>query len=90
MTIAMLGALCFGAVMGWITYRTLRRREGLAALSDIATVIGALGGAAITALFSSQELFGWYCVGLFVGFFSYFVVGLSVKDGDPASKWMGN
>jgi hypothetical protein len=31
-------ALCFGLVIGWITYRTLRRKEGSAALSDIAGV----------------------------------------------------
>jgi len=89
MTIAMLGALCFGAVMGWITYRTLRRREGAAALSDLATVIGAVGGAAITALFRTEEPFGWYCVGLFVGFFSYFIIGLKMKDEESASRWMG-
>ena len=38
------GALCFGLVIGWVTYRTLRRKEGSNALSDIATVIGAVGG----------------------------------------------
>ena len=37
-------------VIGWITYRTLRRREGATQLSDIATVLSALGGAAITVL----------------------------------------
>jgi uncharacterized membrane protein YeaQ/YmgE (transglycosylase-associated protein family) len=86
----MIGALCFGVVMGWITYRTLRRREGSAALSDIATVIGALGGAATTALFKTPDLFGSYCIGLFVGFFAYFAVGLTVKDDQSVSRWMGN
>jgi hypothetical protein len=37
MTLSEWGAVCFGLVVGWITYRTLRRREGVAALSDIAT-----------------------------------------------------
>lgn len=90
MAIPMIGAWCFGAVIGWITYRTLRRREGSAQLSDIATVIGAVGGAAITALFKVPELFGYYCIGLFVGFFVYFIVGLNVKDSTAAGKWMGN
>jgi hypothetical protein len=29
------GAICFGAVVGWVTYRTLRRKEGAVLLSDI-------------------------------------------------------
>ena len=87
--IPMIGAACFGVVMGWITYRTLRRREGTAALSDIATVIGAVGGAAITALFKTEDLFGAYCIGLFVGFFAYFIVGLLVKEEQMITAWMG-
>jgi hypothetical protein len=69
------GALAFGLVIGWITYRTLRRREGVA-LSDIATVLGAVGGAAVTAIFRSPRLFGAYSVGLAFGFFGYFITGL--------------
>lgn len=89
MNVAMIGAAGFGAVMGWITYRTLRRREGAAALSDLATVIGAVGGAAITAVFKTPDLFGWYCIGLFVGFFLYFLVGLRIKSDQAVSAWMG-
>ena len=47
-SLTLLGALCFGIVIGWICYRTLRRNQAASGLSDIATVIGALGGAAIT------------------------------------------
>ena len=43
MDIDALGALCFGWVIGWVTYRTLRRREGGAGISDIGAVIGAVG-----------------------------------------------
>jgi O-antigen/teichoic acid export membrane protein len=88
--IALAGAACFGIVVGWITYRTLRRREGAALLSDIATVIGALGGAAIITLFDDPELFGWYAIGLVIGFFAYFVIGLLVTDKDSSSQWMGD
>lgn len=88
MDIPMIGALCFGAVMGWITYRTLRRKEGAAALSDVATVAGAVGGAAITALFKTPELFGMYCIGLFIGFFAYFIIAANLKD-ESVGKWMG-
>jgi hypothetical protein len=87
--VTMLGAALFGVVIGWITYRTLRRREGAAALSDISTVIAALGGAAIMAIFKTPELFGYYCIGLFAGFSLYFIIGLSLRDDASVSKWMG-
>jgi len=80
------GAFCFGLVIGWITYRTLRRKEGGAALSDISTVIGAIGGAAVLALFPG-DLFGTYAIGLAIGFFGYFLVGLFVGKGN-ADSWM--
>ncbi len=70
------GALCFGLVIGWVTHRTLRRKTEAATLADIAAVIAAVGGAAITALFKEAELFGAYCIGLAAGFFAYYVVGL--------------
>jgi uncharacterized membrane protein YeaQ/YmgE (transglycosylase-associated protein family) len=73
MSIEIVGALCFGLVVGWVTYRTLRRSGETVALSNIATVIGAVGGAAVTGLFSSKELFAWYSIGLAVGFFAYLI-----------------
>lgn len=85
---ATLGATLFGVVIGWVTYRTLRRSKQEVGLSDIATVIGAVGGAAVTKLYDSVELFGWYSVGLAVGFFGYFVVAL-VLEGRKVSGWMG-
>jgi hypothetical protein len=45
------------------------------ALSDIATVLRAVGGAAVTALFATEALFAWYSIGLAVGFFAYFIIG---------------
>lgn len=91
MVLELIGAAAFGLVIGWITYRTLRRKEGAVALSDIATVIGAVGGAGITALFGSQDLFGAYSIGLAIGFFSYFgvAVGLS-PDKASYTRWMGD
>lgn len=77
-------------MVGWISYRTLRRKEGAAALSDIATVIGAVGGAAVTALFKSDILFGLYSIGLAIGFFAYFIVSLKVSGKKEASQWMGD
>jgi O-antigen/teichoic acid export membrane protein len=82
------GALVFGVVIGWVTYRTLRRREGAVGLSDIATVIGAVGGAAVVELFGSPDIFGWYAIGLGIGFFGY--LGLAWRlEGKKISGWMG-
>lgn len=89
MEIPEIGAMCFGLVIGWITYRTLRRKEGSSALSDIATVIGVVGGAAITTLFKNEILFGMYSIGLAIGFFLYFIVGLFVSKGS-VKGWMGD
>jgi hypothetical protein len=85
---AVFGAICFGVVIGWITYRTLRRRAGSAGISDIATVLGAVGGGAVTSVFKSQSLFGAYSIGLTLGFFGYFVIAKGWKSsGDDG--WMG-
>ncbi|HXM34292.1 MAG TPA: hypothetical protein VN920_03830 [Pyrinomonadaceae bacterium] len=83
-----IGAVCFGVVIGWITYRTLRRKAN-AGISDIASVIGAVGGATVTALFGSPILFGYYSVGLAIGFFGYLVTALFVADkGNKVDSWM--
>jgi hypothetical protein len=76
-------------VVGWVTYRTLRRQEGVTALSDIATVIAAVGGGAVTAIFKSEDLFGSYSIGLLVGFGVYYILGLIFLKGDAKTKLMG-
>ena len=44
-------------------------------LSDIVTLIGAIGGAAVLALFPEKsDLFGAYGIGLAAGFFMYFLL----------------
>ncbi|MEJ2746755.1 MAG: hypothetical protein P8183_02385 [Anaerolineae bacterium] len=68
------GAGCFGFVIGWFVYYVNRYRKGDVQFSDITTLIGILGGGAILALFEAQtDLFGAYGIGLFVGFFGYFL-----------------
>jgi hypothetical protein len=65
------GAFCFGAVIGWFTYYTMRYSTSHG-LSDIAIVVGALGGGAVLVLFpAGTTLFGIYGIGLAVGFFVY-------------------
>jgi hypothetical protein len=74
-TLQLLGAGGFGAIIGWYVYYINRYRKGDVQLGDLATVIGILGGGAILALFPAKsDLFGAYGIGLFVGFFAYFVV----------------
>ena len=85
---AEVGAICFGLVIGWVTYRTLRRSEDKVGLSDIATVLGAVGGAAVTTLFDDADLFGRYALGLAIGFFGYPLVAM-VLEGKKVSVWMG-
>ena len=84
--LALIGALCFGGVMGWITYSTLRRLERRA-LTDLTTILGVLGGASVTTLFPVKTgAFGAYCIGLAVGFFLYLVV--ATRPGAP--DWLGD
>ncbi|MGE7384315.1 hypothetical protein ACQKM2_02260 [Streptomyces sp. NPDC004126] len=73
------GAGAFGAVIGWISYRTLRRAANAPRITDLITVIAALGGGAvINTQFAEPDLFACYGIGLFAGFFGYFAVGLLV------------
>ena len=87
------GPFCFGLVVGWVTYRTLRRKADGVALGDIAAVIGAVGGATVVGLFKVAA-FDSYCIGLAIGFFAYFITGMGIdKWGKtsgtaPAGDWM--
>jgi hypothetical protein len=73
-TIQLVGAGCFGAIIGWYVYYINRYRDGGVQFSDLVTVIGIIGGGTVLALFQSQtDLFGAYGIGLAVGFFGYFL-----------------
>jgi hypothetical protein len=74
-TIQVLGAGGFGALIGWYVYYINRYRQADVQLSDIVTLVGAIGGGAVLALFPAKSvLFGAYGIGLFIGFFGYFIV----------------
>jgi hypothetical protein len=90
-TLSKLGAAAFGLVVGWITYRTLRRREGGAQISDLSAVIAAIGGGAVTAFpFDDPDVFGAYAIGLAVGFFGYLAMAsLLVRDKRKIDEFMG-
>jgi hypothetical protein len=90
-TLTIVGAVAFGVVVGWITYRTLRRREDPAQLSDLAAVIGAVSGGAVTAIpFEAPEVFAAYSIGLAVGFFGYLgTASFLVRDRPKVDEWLG-
>ncbi len=76
------GAVCFGVVTGFITYRTLVRTRQHAQISDLAAVLAAVGGGAVTALFpEGTDAFGWYAIGLVIGMLCYLVLSLVLKRG---------
>jgi len=70
------GAFAFGVVIGWFVYFTNRYRKGEVQFADLTSLLGVIGGAAVTALFGpgSGVLFGCYGIGLAIGFFAYFAV----------------
>jgi hypothetical protein len=89
-TIQLLGAGTFGAVVGWYVYHINRWRKDEVHLSDIVTLLGAVGGAAVLALFPAKsDLFGAYGIGLAIGFFLYFIVLLVLVKVTPGftSAW---
>lgn len=82
--IQLLGAGGFGALIGWYVYYINRYRRGDVQLSDLVTLIGVLGGGAVLAIFPQRtDLFGAYGIGLFVGFFAYFLVLLALVSSSP-------
>jgi hypothetical protein len=73
--VQLVGAGCFGTLIGWYVYYINRYRKSDIQLKDLGSLIGILGGATILKLFpSSADLFGTYGIGLAVGFFGYFSV----------------
>ena len=83
-TLQLIGAGCFGLILGWYLYFINRYRSGPVDFGDIITILGAVGGAAVTALFKSgTDLFGAYGIGLAVGFFLYYAILNSMVARSP-------
>jgi hypothetical protein len=69
------GAGCFGGLIGWLLYAFNRQRRDQPTVSDIVTVLAAIGGTAVLALFPARtDLFGAYGIGLAIGFGAYFLI----------------
>jgi hypothetical protein len=93
-TVVSIGAVCFGIVIGYVTYRTLVRKAN-AAISDIAAVVSALGGGVVATQFGGKngDSFGWYSIGLLVGFAIFLLLRLRFErnpNGRPASTILGD
>ena len=83
-TLQKIGAGAFGGVVGWYVYYINRWRKDDVQLSDIVTLIGAIGGAAVLALFNARsDLFGAYGIGLASGFFLYFFILIILVNKAP-------
>lgn len=75
------GAVWFGLVIGWIASVTFHSQP-VHSLKDIAVVLAAIGGAAVTKLFpNSSAQFTFYCVGTAFGFFIHVGVSISCWGG---------
>jgi hypothetical protein len=87
--VAAIGAVCFGLTVGYLTYRTLVRAEKTV-VSDLSSVIAAVGGGAVTKLYDPRgDLFGWYAIGLAAGLAAYALVFAKLNGKDEASRVLG-
>lgn len=85
-----IGSVCFGLLVGYITYRTLARTADKTSISDLAAVIGAVGGGAVTTIVRPQtEDFGWYSIGLLAGFIAYGALYAALNGRAEFAKVMG-
>jgi len=75
------GAVWFGLVIGWITSVSFHSQSEHS-IQQIATILGAVGGAAVTRLFQKTETqFSMYCVGMAFGFFIHVLISILFWNG---------
>ncbi len=84
-----LGSAAFGMVIGWVTYYTMRKNTKERTLADITVIISALIGPAVLAVFPAPAegkptMFGYYGIGLALGFFLYYVLFVLILWKAPA------
>jgi len=87
MFIVGLGAVFFGLIIGWVAYRILRQRSAMSWVQDLIALLGIIAGAAALALFHSDAIFGWYAIGLVIGFFAYLTVGVILYGKQEVQPW---
>lgn len=75
---SLIGALAFGSVVGWCASLAVAR-ESRFGVAQLGALIGVIAGAAVTAKFTNG-MFGGYCIGLAIAFFTHrFVTMPSVR-----------
>jgi hypothetical protein len=88
----LVGVFAFGAVVGWLAHHTFRRTAAPDARwlgGMVGGMLGVIAGGALTSLLEPREwLFGTYCVGLGLAFFTRAAV-LRSAGGEPAPKGAG-
>ncbi|MGH3630597.1 MAG: hypothetical protein ACRDRL_24545 [Sciscionella sp.] len=85
-----IGALCFGLVAGYLTYRTLVRTTKDAKISDLSAVLSSVGGGAATALVGkASDAFGWYAIGLAAGMSIYMALYTLLNGRGKAAEVLG-
>jgi len=85
-----IGSICFGVLIGYITYRTLILTVARTTVSDLTAVVAAVGGGAVTAVITPQtDSFGWYAIGLLAGFAGYGLLYWRLNGTAEFAKVMG-
>lgn len=77
-----IGALCFGGVIGWVLRLVLAFAKEIA-VKSLSSIISAIAGGASMALFNPKEdMFACYSMGLAAGFFLHvLLLDISPKTG---------
>jgi hypothetical protein len=89
--VTVVGALVFGLVVGFITYRTLVRTADKAAVTDLVAVVGVIGGGVVTNLYDpTGEPFAWYAIGLALGMAGFFLAYWKMNGKKALAKVMGD
>ena len=70
--------------------RTLARTVKAAQISDLASVLAAIGGGVVISLYDDDRLFGLYAIGLFAGFFLYLLAFLALNGKKKTGTILGN
>lgn len=90
--LVLFGAACFGSVIGYITYRTLARTTDKASITDLASVIGAIGGGTVTVVYGPADgtLFALYSIGLVIGMVLYLIASLLIRGKTATGGVLGS
>lgn len=79
MTVAEIGALVLGIVLGFLTHYLVRRDQE-PGIEDLAAIIAAVLGAQVFKVITGQDQTSWYLIGLGVGFFLYWLALLLGRE----------